>query len=261
MSVDAVIQGTLGEVLDQLSKELPQYPRRVPGTLRVDGHPIVYGDLHSFFHQAYQIYVQKLYDLDPAKPIRSILDCGAHIGLASIYYAGRFPEATIHGFEADPALCRMAETNVSQLNLSDRITLYPKAVWTHDRGVRFDSTGDDSGTLSEKGQTQVPSISLKDWISRHEVDLIKMDIEGAEYEVIRDCQDVLSKVPYLLLEVHAFGGEQGTLQEVLGCLDEAGYQTGLGDFHQATWIPQDRKLPFKGCQNNHYVMTVFAWRE
>ena len=261
MSTEAAIQGTLGEVLDRLSRELSQFPRRVPGTLKIDGQPIVYGDLHSFFHQAYQIYVQKLYDLEPQKPIRSILDCGAHIGLASIYYAGRFHEAVIHGFEADQDLCRMAVTNVRQLNLSNRIHLHPAAVWTDDRGIGFDQTGDDSGAVSIDSSVRVPSVSLKEWIMTHDVDLIKMDIEGAEYKVLEDCKEVMEKVPYILLEAHQFGRNEGNLHEILSYLTEVGFQTGLGDFHPATWIPQPHLLPFKGCPTNRYVITVFAWRE
>lgn len=261
MSGEATIQGTLGEVLDRLSRELPQFPRRVPGTLQIDGHPLAYADLHSFFHQAYQIYVQKLYDLEPTKPIRSILDCGAHIGLASIYYAGRFPEATIHGFEADPELCRIAESNVRNLNLSHRITMHPKAIWTHDRGIGFNRTGDDSGNVSAVGSTRIPSVSMREWIQQNPVDLIKMDIEGSEYEVLQDCQDALKHVPYVLLEAHSFGRKEGRLQEALTSLEQAGFQTGLGDFHQATWIPQTKPAPFKACPTQHYVISIFAWRE
>jgi FkbM family methyltransferase len=258
---EATIQGSLGEVLDRLSRELTQFPRRVPGMLQIDDHPLAYADLHSFFHQAHQIYVQKLYDLEPTRPIRSILDCGAHIGLASIYYASRFPEAVIHGFEADPDLCRLAESNVRNLNLSHRITMHPKAIWTHDRGIGFNRTGDDSGNVSAMGSTQIPSVSLKEWILNHQVDLIKMDIEGSEYEVLRDCREALKEVPYVLLEAHAFGRHEGKLQEALSYLEASGFQTGLGDFHQATWIPQPKPAPFKACPTQHYVISVFAWRD
>ncbi len=261
MSNEASIQGTLGEVLDRLSRDLGQFPRRVPGTLKIDGQPIVYSDLHSFFHQAYQIYVQKLYDLDTEKPIRSILDCGAHIGLASIYYAGRFPDAEIHGFEADPELCQMASLNVRQLGLGNRIHLHPKAVWIDDNGIGFHRTGDDSGIVSNAGSVRVPSFSLRDWIEHHDVDLIKMDIEGAEYSVLKDCKDVLGSVPYVLIEAHQFGRNEGHLHEILAILSEAGFETGLGDFHPATWIPQHTSLPFKACPNKHFVITIFAWRE
>ena len=99
-----MIAGTLGEILQKLSGELNNYPRRVPGELLLEGRRFRYADLHSFYHQATQLFAQRLYDFESTTPAPLILDCGAHIGMAALFFKTRYPAAQIKAFEADPAI-------------------------------------------------------------------------------------------------------------------------------------------------------------
>ena len=59
-----VLQGSLTEILGYLSKELPKFPRRVPGRLLADGVELRYVDLHSFYYQSLQILNHRLYEFE-----------------------------------------------------------------------------------------------------------------------------------------------------------------------------------------------------
>ena len=98
---------SLLEITKQLAPSVANWPRRQPGILMVDGKELRYGDLHSFYHQSRQIFGERLYDFESKNRAPVILDCGAHIGLASLYFKERYPEAHIRAFEADAALAEL----------------------------------------------------------------------------------------------------------------------------------------------------------
>src|SRR5690348_6412259 len=77
----ATVNGMAGDVA--------RWPRRQPGRLMIEGRTLKYADLHSFYFQARQIFGERLYDFACTSPAPLILDCGAHIGLASLAFKER----------------------------------------------------------------------------------------------------------------------------------------------------------------------------
>jgi FkbM family methyltransferase len=254
------LQGSMETILKMLQPTLSNQPRRVPGQLQLDGRPFRYVDLHSFFHQADQIFRGRLYDFTPATDRPLILDCGAHIGLAALYFARRYPQAEIHSFEADPAIAKVLAGNVRSLGLA-QVTVHPEAVWIDAAGVTFDSSGDDSGHVRAGAGTTVPSMRLRAFLQERTVDLLKLDIEGAEYRVLADCDGVLANARNVVLEVHHFRDGDGRLGELLGVLERNHFQYTLGDLHAAEWIASAFKPPFAACKTPHYIVTIFAWQK
>ncbi len=254
-----IIAGSFGEVLKVVQKTLSKHPRRVPGKLVIEGRVCYYADLHSFYHQAVQIFGQRLYDFRTSNCRPTIVDCGAHIGLASLFFATRFPESTIYAFEADPGISRLLQANVEAYGMS-QVTVETKAVWVHDRGVSFSATGDDSGFVRESGQVQTGSCRLRDFLQGKSVDLLKMDIEGAEFEVLEDCDGVLSHVQNLVVEVHRFQENENRLAMILTILERNEFDFTLADLHAAEWLDTKTETPFTACKTGNYVVTVFAWK-
>lgn len=259
---DAVISGTLTEVLQHLSANLANYKRREPGYLLIEGRQFFYADLHSFYYQCGQIFVQRFYDFDSARDDPLIIDCGAHIGLASIYYGQRYPKARIRAFEADPVIADMARRNLASAGRAG-VEVEAKAVWIDDAGVRFRNSADDSGHVAggaEADAIAVPSIRLRDLIAEQPVEMLKLDIEGAEFDVLDDCDGRLSNVAKMVIEVHAFAPRERGLGAVLSVLERNGYQYTLTDLHQAPWMGSAAKPPFPACRTEKYLITVLAWR-
>jgi len=258
-----IAEGSLGEIIETISKRVKSYPRKTPGKFKIDGMPFTFADLHSFYHQAIQIFGTDLYGFESETEEPVIVDCGAHIGLASLYFAKKFPKGTIYAFEADPAIAQMLKENVKTLGLK-QVKIVAKAVWIHNEGVQFNITGDDSGFVCQNQNasfSRIPSIRLRDFLQNNEVDLLKIDIEGAEYDVIKDCDEYLAKAQHMIIEVHKFHQNGVLLGDILRILEKNGFNYSLGDLHVADWIKQSVKPPFANLKTDLFIITIFAWQQ
>ena len=68
-------------------------PRFTPGRIRMLDYDLQYSDLLSFCPQWQDIFVKRVLDFQPATDAPRILDCGANVGLASLYFKRAFPRA------------------------------------------------------------------------------------------------------------------------------------------------------------------------
>lgn len=260
------LKGSLGEVISFLQNNLERFPRRTPGEMLLEQRPFRYVDLHSFYHQTMQIFGQSLYDFQSESPTPLIIDCGAHIGLASLFFKQRYPKSRIIAFEADPAICEVLRFNLNSFGLSD-VEVNQSAVWIHDQGVTFESSTDDAGKVRLESPSSeisnsflVPSMRLKTLLSHSAADLVKLDIEGAEFEVVADCGETLRNSKLFLVEAHMFGHPQH-LGSLLSTFEKNGFRYMLSDLHHATWLPVDgQNPPFRHCSADKFIITIFAWR-
>ncbi len=258
-----IAEGSLGEIIETISKRVNSYPRKTPGRVKIDGMSFTFADLHSFYYQVIQIFKSDLYGFKADNDNPVILDCGAHIGLASMYFAAKYPKGKIYAYEADPAIAKMLEENIKSLELKN-VKTFAKAIWINDDGVLFENTNDDSGYIShfENGNcVRIPSIRIKNFIEDQKVDLLKLDIEGSEYEVIADCDDVLANVKTMIIEVHKFRDQNGSLGSIFSVLEKNNSEYTLGDLHSADWLGTQIKPPFDAIKSDKYIISVFAWQK
>jgi hypothetical protein len=100
-----------------------------------------------------------------------------------------------------------------------------EAVWKEDTTLRFVNVGTlDGKIINEAGSNfvEVKAIRLKDLLNRP-IDLLKMDIEGAEYEVLKDCADNLHVVDYLFIEFHGYFNKTQELTDILRTVESKGF--------------------------------------
>jgi FkbM family methyltransferase len=139
--------------------------------------------------------------LDPAS-VRTIIDCGANIGVTSLYLAQVYPNARIISIEPQPdnfALLLRNTENVPQIE-----ALHAAVVGTSRPSVAFSTKREGwAGRISEDGGIQVPAITLDEVLrfSLSRVDLLKVDIEGAEAEVFAH-GSYLDRVQHVVAELH-----------------------------------------------------------
>lgn len=165
------------------------------------------GDLFILYEvlarEAYCIPVRRL---DPDQ-VRVIVDCGANIGITALYLASKYKRARIVCIEPDPDNFAILKRNVAS---HGRIEPFWAAVvsksgsvhLTQDRpayGNLILSNPDTRATIEVPGVT-IDDICLQKNISR--IDLLKIDIEGAEKEVFEN-PDFLRKVGLVAIELHA----------------------------------------------------------
>ncbi len=200
--------------------------------VRVLNFDVEYYDSRTLFQLFQDIFVAGDYEtcFDHDSPV--IVDCGSNIGVSILYFKTQYPQAKIIGFEPNPDQFKVLERNITANQLTD-VTLFKKAVCdkngTMDFFINEDSLGSLNMGLVERG-TKVPKISvetglLSDYIP-DSVDLLKIDIEGAEESVLHDLetQGKLKNIRQIICEYHHHI-ERGVdrLSITLGILERAGF--------------------------------------
>jgi FkbM family methyltransferase len=195
-------------------------------------------DLPSFVWQFKEIFVDEIYKFNSENKEPIIFDCGANVGTSCLYFKQLFPNAKIKAFEADPMIANVLKSNLAKNGISD-VEVINKAVWIDDGGIEFGSEGADGGSINASGnKIKIDSIRLQDFLDKEpEVDLLKIDIEGAEYEVLKDCANSLSNVKNIFVEYHSWNSSTQKLSEILEVLEMNNFRYHIEDLSK-------RKQPF-----------------
>ncbi len=144
---------------------------------------------------------------------RLVLDIGANIGLTMADFAERHPRARVIGVEMVPDNARLCRRNVAPW--ADRCTVVQAAAWPHDGRVSFDPRTDvlsfrvaDGAEETPRGGTvTAPAVSLDALLAAHApsgqaVDLLKLDVEGAEAVLLTEATGWARRVRVISVEVH-----------------------------------------------------------
>jgi FkbM family methyltransferase len=153
-----------------------------------------------------------------------VLDLGANIGLFSLVTFRYASKAEVHAIEASGDTFQVLAGN-SRLNADKNWKTYRFAVWEEDGEVQFEdreaSTASRVGS-GEMGQVKVPAISfptLMDQIAQgRRVNLLKIDIEGAEISSMAGQESLLSQVDHTIIELHP---NVGNVDGVVSTLERA----------------------------------------
>lgn len=203
-----------------------------PTTERVFGATMEFFDYETFAILFEEIYVGDMYHFESAIAEPVILDCGANIGMAVLYFKTLFPAARITAYEADPVTFSALARNTERNGWRDVRAV--NAAVSGSRGTVTLYTGEQAGGLSHsifatpfvrQSGAEVEALRLSDTISTP-VHLLKMDIEGAEDDVLRDLatSGALSQIDQIILEYHLhLDPNQDRMGEFLAMLEQAGY--------------------------------------
>ena len=244
-------------------------PRYTPGSIRLLDYELRYSDLLSFCPQWHDIFIDGALEFRSGSDAPRILDCGGNVGLASLFFKRRFPAARITAYEADPALFAILKANLAANNASDVETVHA-ALWTANGRVTFQAEGSDSGMIGTLSgavagtSVDVPSLRLRDVIAgeaNNRIDLLKLDIEGAEDAVLADCEPVLARVGAIVMDLHEFAPADRQAPRVLELLTRNGFTYTVDEFVPQPWRPPvaSPSAPFPG-KALVWSMTVRAWR-
>lgn len=224
-----------------------KYQLRVPDTM-------------SFLWQYKELFADGAYAFDAGRTDPVIIDCGANIGMSILYFKRLYPASRISAFEASPEIAVFLRDNLAK-NKIDDVNLVEKAVWTDNEGIWFGSEKSDASSIYlGENKILVPSVRLRDvLLGQDRIDLLKIDIEGAEIEVLKDCHGALGKVQNLFVEFHSYLGQPQRLGELMQVLEMNGFR-----YHIDT--EQHRKRPF---QQRHYrdnytmdlQLNIWAYRD
>ena len=179
----------------------------------------------------WQVWFRRVYRVRDSD--RTIVDAGANIGLFSTYAASQAPESRVWAIEPFPATFARLERSVRQNGLAERVDCSCLALAGEkgERTMASSAMASDLRYLLPAGTATgdavpVPALTLGEFFDRNDldrVDLLKMDIEGAEYEVLAAAsRDTLRRIRRLNIEYHAPRGAAGSKAMLVDLLSRHG---------------------------------------
>jgi FkbM family methyltransferase len=156
------------------------------------------------------------YDFIVDKEPDVIIDAGANIGLSTIFFANKYPNAKIIAIEPEDSNYKLLEKNTESYG---NVCLIKAALWDSIRDIYLFDTGlDKDGFMvgemgsgkdmitpyhKERCLTKTVTIEklIKDY-SLAKIDILKMDIEGSEKEVFNNCFGWIDNVNVIIVELH-----------------------------------------------------------
>lgn len=154
------------------------------------------------------VFVLKEYDFPiPFEP-RLIIDGGANIGMSALYFARRFPKATILAIEPDAANCSMLQHNTRDYPQVETIRA---GIWSSSGHLRIKDNRADANAFqvewtASPTSDSLPAVSISDLLEKSgqtTIDILKLDVEGAEKEIfLNGYESWLPKTNLLIVELH-----------------------------------------------------------
>lgn len=145
----------------------------------------------------------------PISP-RAIVDAGANVGMATLYFAQQYPDAQIIAIEPEALNFEALERNCKGL---PNVTLFKGALWSKQRDLTIVNPSAKSWAFAvadrlceDRNSSVVPTITIPEVLDRlmvDKIDLLKLDIEGSELELFSSGSDKwLGQVRLIVIELH-----------------------------------------------------------
>ena len=174
---------------------------------------------------------------------QTILDAGANIGLASVYFSYRYPQAAIVAIEPSKENFIVLEKNIERYA---NVKSYCKGLWNKDVYLEIINTDGVQNAFMVAETTMdnpaaLPAISIstimkeQNWDS---IDILKIDIEGSEKEVFElNYETWLPKCKAIIIELHD-NMKQGTSKSVFNAISKYNFSFDMQD-ENLIFINQD----------------------
>jgi FkbM family methyltransferase len=180
----------------------------------IDG-PVALREVGSDWQTLKEVLLTEVYRSVVSNVARcdTIIDLGANIGLASLYLAARYPSARILAVEPNPSSFDLLMTNLRRLIASGRCQTLKAAVWGSETILTGGSDSKDHFSTfatrrpkeTERDYVEIPGVPIAKIIADSgfaRVDLMKVDIEGAEVELFSGELSWLQRVRAIAIEFH-----------------------------------------------------------
>lgn len=206
---------------------LKYYKHLSSGELRTHylfGKQLYFYSPTELLHGLHEIFIEEIY-LQKLKTQPYIIDCGANIGLSIIYMKKLFPDAEIVAFEPDEVNFELLEKNINSFGYSN-VSLKKEAVWIEDTTLHFSNAGSMASKIvsetNDNSTKPTKAVRLKNFLTK-EIDFLKIDIEGAECEVVNDITDKLYLIKNMFVEYHGTFSETNKLIQLFNIIKNAGF--------------------------------------
>lgn len=160
-----------------------------------------------------QVFINQDYDFLVETQPKVIVDAGANIGLASIYFANKYPGAKIIAIEPEQSNFELLKENIAPY---PNIIPIQAALWNKNEEINLIDPGlgkwgfmtemkHPSGNLPHNSCHTVIAMTIDKIMEDYKltkIDILKIDIEGAEREVFSDTSSWIEKIDSIIIELH-----------------------------------------------------------
>ena len=224
------------------------------------GYEVNFFDYRTFALLFEELYVPEVYYFSASSPEPLIVDCGSNIGLSVLYFKRLYAKGRVIAFEPDGPTFEMLELNLKTNNLAG-VTLVNKALSDSVGWVPFYISPEQPGLLVQSmrkenlARSQVTSVEsemLSTYLTEP-VDFLKLDIEGAENQVLKDLNETgkLALVREIVLEYHHHLTPR---EDKLGAFLNTLEQSNFGYQLKAAVVPPFRKGEFQALMLYAYQL-------
>jgi len=200
-----------------------------PFRIKINGLSIYFPIFSEAIELVKEIFERKIYDIELINP-KYIVDVGSNIGISVLYFASRYPKASIICFEPDDTAYTFLEKNIAKNKLQKTICYKFGMAQTERNAILYsNNNGETTATLIKPAKNigQKSEIVLKKLSSyiTLEVDLLKIDTEGSEFEILQDLIDnnKLELVKNIIVEFHDLPLNGEKIHEMLNIISRAGF--------------------------------------
>src|SRR5437667_4456075 len=175
--------------------------------LRKDFFRRAKGRIDSYVRKATKDDFQDLVFITQHSSPEIIFDCGANVGFVTHLFLSLFPKAHVYSFEPNPAV---SEKLLASYQDDQRVSVFQQAITRKGAKLSFrqnSNTGvssffepagyNKSHWAKKEGKTiEVSAVSLDEFCEEHtlnHIDILKLDLEGAEYDAVSGAEGLLSK--------------------------------------------------------------------
>lgn len=216
--------------LHRFHRQLQDVPRFRPAGVVFQQWPVRLCDGPSFLSAWDEIFVNRIYETREATgALPCLVDAGANIGLAALFWKWRYSNFKYVGFEPDPKVAACCRENLRAWQIDGE--LHEVALAGREGNSWFQPDHADGGKLTDTRSVdgvQAFEVKLRrlSTFLPESVDLLKLDIEGAEGEVLAEIAPCLPRVKALFVEWHSRAETEG-LGRAIGLLESAGFDCFL----------------------------------
>ncbi|WP_303317392.1 FkbM family methyltransferase [Flavivirga abyssicola] len=176
-------------------------------TLPKHNSPVLLRNNTSDIGVFYQVFLAKSYNLNYYIDPKIIIDCGANIGLSSVFFKNKFPDAKIIAIEPEQSNFELLEKNTKNYN---NVFCINSGIWNKSTNLKIKSNSANwDFTVEEvdyKNEDTIPAISIKNIMDDYDIkqiDILKIDIEGSEKELFEeDYEYWMQRTKVLIIELH-----------------------------------------------------------
>lgn len=206
-----------------------------------------------------EVFNTNMYYFENNKKNPFIIDCGTNIGISVLYFKKIFPESKIICFEPDDKNFEILNQNIISQNWEKNVNVIKKGVSNRNAIVNFTNEGHAGSKIIITDDTELNNFSkieiidLIEFINNQneQIDFLKLDIEGSEFEIVPRLNEVNSKIDRLYIEFHCVDNDYSKFFNYLLCYFSENYVYSVNVNFSKIEKPYINLLDSK-CEKNTY---------